>query len=310
MDDYIDSSVQVGEISIAVRDFGGSGPPVVLLHGGGRNLCDWYRTVPFLHPYHRVVALDLRSHGYSTPYEGRRQFEDDVNDLEAVIAHVGLDNPFVIGHSLGGLVATLYGARYPDCRGVVNLDGIGVSLPSTFPGPDPEGARQKLRALIEAMADPARPAEDLPPTYLHQADVEAKVATVRAQEGHDVSFAVSFTERSFFRYPDGRYQDNPSAIALAALSDAIVDFDIFAVTHQVRCPLLFIGAGEQSGEAPGGDEMAESMYLWRKGVQMEFESLSQNYPNIHWASVPGDHMFILHESVPHREPILHFTGGK
>ncbi|GCE29645.1 hypothetical protein KDA_51290 [Dictyobacter alpinus] len=45
-----------------------------------------------------------------------------MNDLEAVIAHVGLDNPFVIGHSLGGLVATLYGARHPDCRGVVNLE--------------------------------------------------------------------------------------------------------------------------------------------------------------------------------------------
>lgn len=78
----------------------------------------------------------------------------------------------------------------------------------------------------------------------------------------------------------------------------------------VSWTLLFIGAVEQGGETPSGDGMAESMYLWRKGVQMEFESLSQKYPNIHWAGVPGDHMFILHKSVPHREPILRFTGGK
>ncbi|GCE29644.1 hypothetical protein KDA_51280 [Dictyobacter alpinus] len=62
MDNYIDSSIQIGEISIAVRDFGGNGLPVVLLHGGGRNLCDWHRTVPFLSTYHRVVALDFLQH--------------------------------------------------------------------------------------------------------------------------------------------------------------------------------------------------------------------------------------------------------
>jgi pimeloyl-ACP methyl ester carboxylesterase len=68
--------------------------------------------------HHRVVVLDFRSHGASTPCEGLWTIADAVDDVQAVIAALHLANPWLVGHSIGGMVATRYAATQGVCRGV------------------------------------------------------------------------------------------------------------------------------------------------------------------------------------------------
>ena len=314
MPEYTDTIFRHSDVAIGVRDYGGTGVPVVLLHGGGRNLADWTDIAPLLTPQHRVVCMEFRSHGQSTPGDTVWRFDDAVADLKAMIAHFTLDNPFVVGHSLGGLVGTLYGAAHPYCRGVVNIDGVGVSIPQRYPVPDPAQARQSIVSMIESLAA-TQPTESLPdPELLTHAQVEERIAAVRKQQeeqGNDPAASVDYATRAYYLRQDGYYQENPSARAVHALSSAIMSFDLFAVNPQVRCPLLFLAAREQADTDVEIDP-ADIMRLWQAGVDLEVTQLSRQHPNIHWARIEGDHLSIMQKPSPLAAQLLnvmHIVSG-
>ena len=99
--------------SLAVRDTGGGGPVVLLLHGGP-GCPDYLASVAaVLPPGVRAVTFDQRGVGGST-CAGDYRVEHYVADVDAVRTHLGVDQLHVLGHSWGGLLAQLYLARHPD----------------------------------------------------------------------------------------------------------------------------------------------------------------------------------------------------
>lgn len=118
-----DVVVTTGGLRLAARDYGGSGAPVVLLHGLSSNLAIWDLVASRLVRRFRVVAYDQRSHGLSGDADGDFRYESLVSDLEAVIAASQLENPVAVGHSWGASVALEYAASHPECPGVVCVDG-------------------------------------------------------------------------------------------------------------------------------------------------------------------------------------------
>jgi pimeloyl-ACP methyl ester carboxylesterase len=84
-------------VPLAVREFGGSGKGVLLLHGLGRTLVDWSVLAPMLTSGNRVVAFDLRGHGQSG--DGQWSWEAAVGDIDTVASALELDEPAIVGHS-------------------------------------------------------------------------------------------------------------------------------------------------------------------------------------------------------------------
>jgi pimeloyl-ACP methyl ester carboxylesterase len=141
-----DGSVPYADGSVAFRDFGGTGPAVILVHGLGGNLAHWGRVAPLLRERYHLISIDLPSHGASTP-PAAYSFDHDLGALDAVRQHLGLDRPALVGHSYGGMLAVALGASRPsDFRTVVNLDGIGfvVDAESGPEQPPPEVADENL----------------------------------------------------------------------------------------------------------------------------------------------------------------------
>jgi pimeloyl-ACP methyl ester carboxylesterase len=93
--------------------------PVVLLHGVALNSVAWGPLPDRLGDV-RTIAIDLPGHGFSDDLP-RYDLAVVADMLQLLVAHLGVREPLVVGHSLGAVVATMYAARHPT-RGVVNID--------------------------------------------------------------------------------------------------------------------------------------------------------------------------------------------
>ncbi|MCE7008919.1 alpha/beta fold hydrolase [Kibdelosporangium philippinense] len=120
---------------------------LLLLHGAGGTPAQFERFIAEMPDFH-CVAPDLN---------GLTTWEAMLDHLEGL----KLDNPAVVGSSLGGALAIYWAKRHPECPGVVNLDGHGH--PSTYPGlTDAEVGswKAKLKELFDEMA------KQLPPEHV------------------------------------------------------------------------------------------------------------------------------------------------
>jgi haloacetate dehalogenase len=110
--------IEVGGAVLRVRH-GGSGPPVLLLHGHPRTHATWHRVAPLLAADHTVVCPDLRGYGGSSkpvttadhePYSKRAMAGDAV----ALMRRLGHERFAVVGHDRGAYVALRTALDHPD----------------------------------------------------------------------------------------------------------------------------------------------------------------------------------------------------
>lgn len=95
-------------------DFGGSGRPLVLVHGLGGCHLNWMAVGPALARSHRVLAPDLVGFGY-TPTAGRpASVHQDLRLLERFLVDVVGEPAVLVGNSMGGLLSAYVAARRPD----------------------------------------------------------------------------------------------------------------------------------------------------------------------------------------------------
>jgi pimeloyl-ACP methyl ester carboxylesterase len=114
-------------------------PPLVLLHGLTFDRRHWGPFLSQLPAVRRVLALDLPGHGAS-PESTSYPPDDVATAVHRAVTAAGLATPVVVGHSIGGLLATVYAAAHP-ARGVVNIDQ------PLLPGPFGELLRQNEELL-------------------------------------------------------------------------------------------------------------------------------------------------------------------
>jgi pimeloyl-ACP methyl ester carboxylesterase len=92
-------------------DYGGAGPPVMLLHGLAGHAREWDSTAAWLTGSHRVVAPEARGHGRSERAPRDLSPEAFALDAEMWIERLGLAPAVLIGQSFGGLTALLVAGR-------------------------------------------------------------------------------------------------------------------------------------------------------------------------------------------------------
>jgi len=112
--------------------------PLVMVHGWMDVAASFQFVIDALHNDHWVIAPDWRGFGLTgTPYADNFWFPDYLADLDQLLDHyVGATQVNLLGHSMGGHVATLYaGVRPERIHKLINLEGFG--MPATRPAQAP-----------------------------------------------------------------------------------------------------------------------------------------------------------------------------
>lgn len=111
-------------LRVAVREWPGGSPPLLMLHGLASSSHIWDFVAPRLAPEHRVVAFDQRGHGLSGKSPGGYGFEQVATDALEVAKLTRVAGPVLVGHSWGANVALEAAVMNPRrVRGLVLLDG-------------------------------------------------------------------------------------------------------------------------------------------------------------------------------------------
>ncbi|HTI28905.1 MAG TPA: alpha/beta hydrolase [Methylomirabilota bacterium] len=92
----------------------GSGRPMILLHGGLGSGETYGPILPLVTERHRVILPDLQGHGRTADIDRPLDVRLMADDIAALIGHLELEKPDIVGYSLGGGVAFFTASRHPD----------------------------------------------------------------------------------------------------------------------------------------------------------------------------------------------------
>lgn len=126
---------------------GDDGLPLVLIHGTGGAIDWWDDLIPGLSDDRRVIVVDLLGYGGSAKPESGYSIESQAGLLAQVLHRLEIDRAVVVGHSLGGSVATAMGKESPDLV-------AGVVLIDSSPDRDTGGLDLTARAALAPVIGP------------------------------------------------------------------------------------------------------------------------------------------------------------
>jgi pimeloyl-ACP methyl ester carboxylesterase len=112
----------------------GSGPPVLLIHGGLSNGDVWGSLVADLMRDHTVIVADSRGHGRSTRDERPFGYDLMTDDYVALLDHLKVDKVDLVGWSDGGIIGIDMALRYPQRLDQVFAQAANVTTDGVDPG--------------------------------------------------------------------------------------------------------------------------------------------------------------------------------
>ena len=243
-------------------------PPLLLLHGGNQSAHSWDLVSLHLADRYRVLALDQRGHGDSEwARDAAYGIGEMAEDAIAFIAQQGLDQPMMMGHSMGGRVTMEVLKRRP---GIARA-AVFVDVGPVISGPGTEAIRNfiqrniefdDLEAFIERVVeyDPYRTREHITRTVRYNLiqRADGRYITKSDRILHDPSFRRA-------RERDG--------VPLSIGIDVVRDFDL---------PALVIRGGDSNVlTEQGAEEFAAAM------PQGQLRTVPDCGHNVHSQNTPG-----------------------
>lgn len=234
-------------------DGSASAEPLVMLHGGAWRWQEYLPLIPTLSQRWHIYAMDLRGNGRSGWVVERYRLEDFTEDTVAFIKQLGAP-VVIVGHSLGGAIALMTAARFPERVKALIIEDTALTL-------------ENYKRIIESSRD----------MYGLWLDLKKSV-----QSEKELSLALS-----------EKYRDYPGVTSQWILFFAgclwqldptyfnalLYDFDGFTkgydykqILSKIKCPILFI-----RGEVRFGAVMTEDEILW----------LKKNFSNVRYSQING-----------------------
>ncbi|WP_448566196.1 alpha/beta fold hydrolase [Thalassotalea ganghwensis] len=147
-------SYQLGDQTLRGIAWGDEQAPLLLcLHGWLDNAASFVPLADYLTDY-RVIAIDWPGHGFSShrSIDAHYHFIDYVYDLVKLFELNGWRNIDIVGHSMGGMIATAFAAAFPEnIRSLTLLDSIGF-----ISGKEEQTTRQLREGMLSRLSSASK----------------------------------------------------------------------------------------------------------------------------------------------------------
>jgi len=216
-----------------VRNWGGEGRPVVLLHGLASTCRIWDFVAPILARDFAVIAVDQRGHGDSGKPEQGYDFASVAGDAAALLEGRGIQSPVLVGHSWGADVALELAAARPDLlQGSVFVDGGTID------------ASARYNTLDDALVQMAPPDfRGVTPTqFMERVRSGGQWATLIGQHGKS---AEDIILGNFETLEDGTLRAKLSRDNHLRIIRALWDHHPRELYPRVSCPVLMMPARQR-----------------------------------------------------------------
>jgi len=232
--------VQTGNIQTYYEQHGESGPPLVFIHGAGASHDMWKPQVEYFSKTFNVVTYDVRGHQKSEGSNDIYTCELLADDLHLLIDRLGIEEPVIIGLSLGGMIAQEYAVKYhSNIKGLVLADTAVTS------------ALTMSDKLLKAVY----------PKWL----VKWTIGRMSDERYADWSFRYFDMDESVREYLK-KEQLKLSKEELLKITDAIYSFKLLPLEFIEVPTLVVIGENERKAVFPHADKMIELIKNSRKVV--------------------------------------------
>lgn len=221
-------------------------PILVFLHGTTVNHTIFKKQIEYFRKKgYGIVAIDLRGDGYSTPKSADESFyslENRIEDLAAIVEKEKLQQPHIVGHSMGALIGAAYVAKHDNSKTLTMIEG-SYDFKKTLTG----GAKVFfalsgiLRPMFTAVNWVADDIAGIEPTYIDFSKLD---------KASDNAFAKITYERATPEYVQ----------AMHTLSRACMTYNIEGQLDKIEAPTLLLGAGQSQFITP------ESHYELQKRI--------------------------------------------
>ncbi len=245
-------------------DWGGSGFPVLFLHGGNQTARTWDLVCVQLRDTYHCYALDQRNHGDSAQVpDGDAAPFAQREDIRGVVEALGLRQFVLVGMSMGGFNTMAYAARYPERLRAIAIVDVSPTI-------QPQGTREIAEFTRRQEFGSFEEAVD----YSARSNPQRSVAHLR----YSLAFALRQREDGIWtwkhqRAPQAaRREQTPPAGATGAAEGAATQrfAALWDEVHKIPCPALIIR---------GGDSKILS--------QEDGERLARTIPRGSFVTVPG-----------------------
>jgi pimeloyl-ACP methyl ester carboxylesterase len=257
---------------IAVRDYGGAGPAMLLLHGGGGTVAGWDELASYLVPEFTVVGFDAHGHGHSdTPRTKDARLP--LREIDAVRRALGMERPLLIGSSMGGGNAVRYAADGGACMALVVIDGAPfwrVDEVDTEPF-DAAGYRAEMEAAGWGGV------------LTHDAVETAVEAAVRDCGDARAAAVEADQRRAHAPLGDGTYQRKPTLdyiVTMREMGNEVRRLGGVELYDRIEVPVLLLNA--ERGYTPAGATTEEQ--------RARLDAVAASHPNVTSEWIDAGHL--------------------
>ena len=260
-----------------------SGPPLVLLHGGGDRWQSLLAIIPSLVMRWHVYALDLRGHGKSGRVPGQYRPEHYVPDIIAFLERRVTERAILFGHSLGAWIALMGAAELTEkVRGLILADPPLCAERWVAS----EGSVEKVE-LYRALRGIAGSGLAVPELASALADIAVRVpgqdAPVRYGDlpGMDAAHLRGWAKTLSQVDPDvAQYQ------AEGRMKEYVQKVDLDAALRRVTCPVLLLQGDPSQGGVISDSEKDHALSLLPDGLHVRLEGAGHNLGMDTWKVAP------------------------